>query len=141
MFGKPIQPIGLPDLATLEEHYCVFFHSSTNALSSCVILPVQIMFIRFDSYDIKEEKSRSTGFYNSDRTPSNYAIKDTGQSGLAGQRKNGIGDPRQNNFAVPLIHLFVRKSNSISLPKFTWHDSSKITVPTIPIFFWLSSSN
>ena len=34
MFGKHIQPIGLPDSDTLEEHYCMFFHSSTNALSS-----------------------------------------------------------------------------------------------------------
>ena len=25
IFGKPIQPIGLPDSATLEEHYCIFF--------------------------------------------------------------------------------------------------------------------
>ena len=55
MFGKPIQPIGLADSATLEEHYCMFFHSSTNALLSYVTLPVQIMFIRFDSNDSKEE--------------------------------------------------------------------------------------
>ena len=55
MFGKPIQPISLPDLATLEENCCMFFHSSTNAILSCVKLLVQIMFIRFDSHDIKKE--------------------------------------------------------------------------------------
>ena len=51
MFVKPIQPIGFPDSDTLKEHCCMFFHSSTNSFH----LPVQLMFIHFDSHDINDK--------------------------------------------------------------------------------------
>ena len=62
IFEKTIQPICLPDSATLEEHYFTFFHSSTNALSSCVKLFVQIMFIQIDSHDTKEDNLSNRDF-------------------------------------------------------------------------------
>ena len=55
MFGKPIQPIDLPDSTTIEEQFHLFFRSSTNVISSYVTLPVRIMFIRFDSHGIQDK--------------------------------------------------------------------------------------